>query len=186
MVDLAVRAAPLADDREHVAQLVFAIQGGCVVAKLLDESCRLVGDVYAPAAAHVAEERQHAVALGKPAVLADEFGCRLRRKLPGRVLPRQPAEQAGVESHDAHGVVDARAGVADAHLHGGIGLGRADVPPDLAGILDERHALVLAHKILVFGCGPQRLGKPGAVQRAEQVHALRLEARQATHEKRRR
>ena len=136
----------------------------------------VVHDVGPPAVLPAAEEGQNPVALGEPAVLDDDLGGRLRRQRARAVPAQQHPHQGGVERGDGHRVLDARADVAAAHLDRRIGVGRADVPPDHAAVLERLHAPVLVHQPVVFGPRGERAGQPGARQRADDVGAVRLVA----------
>ena len=100
--------------------------------------------------------------------------------LPSSVLPEQVADEGGVEGDDAHGVVDARADVADAHFDGGELAGGADVPPEFAGVADEVHALVIGDEAVEVGAGAERARQAGAGKIGHQVEAEGLEAGFAT------
>ena len=128
-VHLPIGTGTVADDGERVSQLGLTAEGTRVVREHVHEFFRAIADVLASAAALVAKERQHAVALGKPAVLADDLGRRLRRQRAGLVLAEQPADEGRVERHDAHGIVDTRADVADAQFDGRKLVGGTDIPP---------------------------------------------------------
>ena len=119
MVELPVGAGALADDVERVAEFGFALQGLGVGGEFVHQYGHFVGDVDAAALAGVAEEAEHAVALGEPAVFGDYLRRWIRRQLAFPLLPLQPADEAGVEGGDADGIVDARADIADAQFHRG-------------------------------------------------------------------
>ena len=158
-----------------MAQLVLALQGAGFVGELVHQLRREILDIHPTAALRVAEEGEHAVALGQPPVLGDDFRRRFGRQPAFPILPQQPPDEAGIERGDAHRVVEARANVADAHLHRRVGVGRADVPPQLAAVLDRLHASIVGHQPVVLGPRPQRAGKAGARQRADDVRPVRLE-----------
>ena len=111
---------------------------------------------------------------------------RLRRQLAGRVEAEQVADEGRVEGDDAHGVVDARADVADAHFDGWELAGGPDVPPEFAGVADEVHALVVGYEPVKLGAGLQGAGQAGAGKAGHQIEAEGLEAGFATFDKGRR
>ena len=176
MVELPVGAAAVADDGVRAPHLVLAAEVAGVVRQLLDEAGRVVGDVHPAAGApDVAEEGQHAVALGEPAVLGDDLGGRIGRQQAPAVELQQPPHQRGVERDDGQRVVEPRTGVADPHLHRGIGLRGPHVPPQLAAVLDELHPLVGGHDAVVVAPRQKRARHAGARQRAHDAQPAGLE-----------
>ena len=150
-----------------MAHLGLAAERACIVRELLHQLRREVVDVHPPAArAPVAEEGEHTVALGDPAILGDELGERLGRQRAVAVPAREPADEGGVERRDAHRVLQARADVADSQLDRWECAGRANVPPKLSGISYVFHAPIFGDEPLVFGPGVQRAGQAGARQGA--------------------
>ena len=176
MVELPVGAAAVVDDGERVPRLVLAAEVAGVVRQLPDEPGGVVLDVHPAAGApDVAEEGEHAVALGEPAVLGDDLGGRIRRQQTPAVQLQQPPHERGVERDDAQRVVEPGTGVADPHLHRRIVLRRPDVPPQFAAVLDELHPPVGRHDAFVVRPGQERARHAGTRQRAHDAQPAGLE-----------
>ena len=144
------------------------------------------GDAVPPAGGEIHHRRFEPVARGEPLVLRRQHAVPARDLLAGLELLAVHLHDRLEERGDRDDVLEARDGVADAHLDRAEPRVRADVPPDVRVVRDAPRALELTDDVRVVGVVAEAWGRPGAREGGEHHLPARREAgRLAAPERRR-